>query len=308
MENLIHIREAVTEKDICTFWTELRRYQERDLFPDPEDGELAYFLSNEYREQVEALHDRCEDPLHYLFFCRDGQDIGMAMPVIYRNEDGKCFILEFCVFPAFRENGTGSRCAEELLRWSAERGAAYWELNCNTDQRRRFWSRLGFLSNGADEWGEPLMLRPPVEKLTVHVELLTDGADRQLLRLENSFLAEVGEEPLSAKKERRLAEAVADGKIFFFLAKRGYRAVGLCSVSPCYSTFACAESGVFDDFFIEPAFRHQGIARLLVSAARNWAEENALSGLTVGCADGDAEMYRALGFAARLGTMLAMNL
>lgn len=68
MENLIHIREAVTEKDICTFWTELRRYQERDLFPDPEDGELAYFLSNEYREQVEALHDRCEDPLHYLFF------------------------------------------------------------------------------------------------------------------------------------------------------------------------------------------------------------------------------------------------
>ena len=47
---------------------------------------------------------------------------------------------------------------------------------------------------------------------------------------------------------------------------------------------------------------------MLVSAARNWAEENALSGLTVGCADGDAEMYRALGFAARLGTMLAMNL
>ena len=27
----------------------------------------------------------------------------------------------------------------------------------------------------------------------------------------------------------------------------------------------------------------------LVSAARNWAEENALSGLTVGCADCDAE-------------------
>ena len=46
----------------------------------------------------------------------------------------------------------------------------------------------------------------------------------------------------------------------------------------------------------------------LVSAARNWAEENALSGLTVGCADCDAEMYRALGFETRLGTMLALNL
>ena len=65
---------------------------------------------------------------------------------------------------------------------------------------------------------------------------------------------------------------------------------------------------MFDDFYVEPAFRRQGIARQLVSAARNWAEENTLSGLTVGCADCDAEMYRALGFETRLGTMLALNL
>lgn len=82
----------------------------------------------------------------------------------------------------------------------------------------------------------------------------------------------------------------------------------MCSLSPCYSSFACAETGVFDDFFVESAFRHQGVARQLVSAARNWAEENALSGLTVGCADCDAEMYRSLGFETRLGTMLALNL
>lgn len=308
MNDQISIREAVTESDVASFWEQLRIYQKRDLFPDPEDGELDYFLSEEYHEQVETLHCRRKDPLHYLFFCRDGQDIGFAMPVIYASEDSKCFILEFCVFPEYRGNGAGSRCAEALLRWSAARGAAYWELNCNTAQRRRFWSRLGFLPNGAEEWGEPLMLRPPEASLPFTVEKLTDPANWQLMKLENGFLAEVGEEPLSEKKQQRLKEAVRDGKITFFLGRRGYRAVGLCSVSPCYSTFACAETGVFDDFFVEPAFRHRGIARQLVSAARDWAEENALSGLTVGCADGDVEMYRSLGFDVRLGTMLALTL
>ena len=309
MNDQISIREAITETDVASFWAQLRVYQQRDIFPDPEDESLDYFLSEDYRSQVQAVHDRQQDPLYYLFFRRHGQDIGFAMPAIFTTEDGKCFIMEFCVYPQYRGGGTGTQCAQALLRWAKERGAVYAELNYGGDERRqRFWARLGFVPNGADEWGEPLMLLPPEEALPFTVERLADPEDWQLMKLENGFLTEIGEEPLSEKKQQRLKEAVGDGKITFFLAKRGYRAVGMCSVSPCYSTFSCAESGVFDDFYVEPAFRRQGIARQLVSAARNWAEENALSGLTVGCADCDAEMYRALGFETRLGTMLALNL
>lgn len=309
MNDQISIREAVTETDVASFWEQLRIYQKRDIFPDPEDESLDYFLSEDYRSRIQVIHDREQNPLYYLFFHRNGQDIGFAMPVIFTTEDGKCFIMEFCVYPQFRGGGTGTRCAQALLRWARERGAVYAELNYGGDERRqRFWSRLGFVPNGADEWGEPLMLLPPVEALPFTVERLTDPEDWQLMKLENSFLAEVGEEPLSEKKQQRLKEAVRDGKITFFLAKRGYRAVGMCSVSPCYSTFSCAETGVFDDFFVEPAFRRQGAARLLVTAARSWAAENALSGLTLGCADCDTEMYRSLGFDVRLGTMLALNL
>lgn len=309
MNDQISIREAITETDVASFWAQLRVYQQRDIFPDPEDESLDYFLSEDYRSQVQAVHDRKQNPLYYLFFRRHGQDIGFAMPAIFTTEDGKCFIMEFCVYPQYRGGGTGTQCAQALLRWAKERGAVYAELNYGGDERRqRFWARLGFVPNGADEWGEPLMLLPPEEALPFTVERLADPEDWQLMKLENGFLTEIGEEPLSEKKQQRLKEAVGDGKITFFLAKRGYRAVGMCSVSPCYSTFSCAESGVFDDFYVEPAFRRQGIARQLVSAARNWAEENALSGLTVGCADCDAEMYRALGFETRLGTMLALNL
>ena len=309
MNDQISIREAITETDVASFWAQLRVYQQRDIFPDPEDESLDYFLSEDYRSQVQAVHDRKQNPLYYLFFRRHGQDIGFAMPAIFTTEDGKCFIMEFCVYPQYRGGGTGTQCAQALLRWAKERGTVYAELNYGGDERRqRFWARLGFVPNGADEWGEPLMLLPPEEALPFTVERLADPEDWQLMKLENGFLTEIGEEPLSEEKQQRLKEAVGAGKITFFLAKRGYRAVGMCSVSPCYSTFSCAESGVFDDFYVEPAFRRQGIARQLVSAARNWAEENTLSGLTVGCADCDAEMYRALGFETRLGTMLALNL
>ena len=61
-----------------------------------------------------------------------------------------------------------------LLDWAADRGAQYGELNAADPRRIRFWSRLGFRPNGRDEWGEPLMLRPPEQALSITVELLQD--------------------------------------------------------------------------------------------------------------------------------------
>ena len=55
----------------------------------------------------------------------------------------------------------------------------------------------------------------------------------------------------------------------------------MCSVVKCFSTFAYTDIGVFDDFYIEPAFRGKGIARMLAQAAQKWSQENALASLTV---------------------------
>lgn len=306
MKNQISIREAITEADAAAFWEQLRIYFKRDIFPDPADEDRAYFLSTEYRAQIQKIHDRPQDRCRYLFFHRDGQDIGFAMPVIFTTEDGKCFIMELCVYPAFRGNGTGKACAGALLEWAKENGARYAELNYGSNERRlRFWQRMGFVKNGADEWGEPLMLLPPEEDVPITVEILSDAADWQLLKLENGFLAEIGEDPLTEEKQERLQQAIRDGKITFFLAKRGYRAVGMCSVSPCFSTFSCADTGVFDDFYIEPVFRKKGTARKLAQAAQTWCQENGIASLTVCCAPCDEGMYQSLGFDARLGTTFA---
>ncbi len=307
MKNQIIIREAISEADTAAFWEQLHSYHKRDIFPDPEDENLKHFLSDtEYRVQIEHVHNRLQDRCYYLFFERNGQDIGFALPAIFTSEDGKCFILEFCIFPEFRGGGTGRECAAVLLEWAKEHGARYAELNYGGDERRlRFWKRVGFVENGVDEWGEPLMLLPPAETVPFTVEILKDPVDWQLLKLENGFKREIGEESLTKIQQKQLQQAVRVGRITFFFAKRGYRAVGMCSVAAYYSTFSCSNVGVFEDFYIEPAFRNRGTARKLAEAAQSWCRENDIASLTVCCAACDEAMYQALGFNTSLGTIFA---
>lgn len=307
MKNQITIREAATEQDIAVFWQQLRIYFIRDIFPNPEDEDREYFLSDtEYRAHMQKIHDRPQDRCHYLFFHRNGQDIGFAMPVIFNTEDGKCFIMEYCVYPEFRGSGTGKACAAVLIDWARENGALYAELNYGSNERRfRFWESLGFVENGVDEWGEPLMILPPKDEVSITVETLSAPEDWQLKKLENGFLKEIGEQMLTEEKKEKLQQAIRDGKITFFMAKRGYRAVGMCSVAKCFSTFACSDTGVFDDFYIEPVFRRKGAARKLVQAAQQWCRDNTVASLTVCCSPCDEGMYKALGFDVRLGSSFA---
>ena len=305
MKNQIIIREAVTESEISRFWEQLYLYFRRDILAGKPVEDMEYFLGSEYHENIMKLHERQQDRCFFLFFHRDGRDIGFAMPVIYTSEDGKCFLMEFCVYPEFRGNGTGRECANVLLDWSRENGAQYAELNYGGNERReRFWRSVGFRKNGADEWGDPLMLLPPVEDVPITVEVLSDP-DWQLFKLENGYLLEIGEEPLTEEKQERLSQAIRDGKITFFIARRGTRAAGMCSVVRSFSTFACCDTGVFEDFYVEPVFRGKGIARMLAQAAQEWSRENGLASLTVTCAPCDEEMYQALGFDARLGMTFA---
>lgn len=306
MDNKITIREAVTEKDIAAFWEQLYAYYKRDMFPDPKDEDLQYFLGQEYRDHMSKIHSRPQNRCHYLFFHWAGQDIGLALPVIFTSEDGKCFIMEFCVYPQFRGNGTGKACAKVLLDWAKACGAVYAELNYGGSLRReKFWQSVGFVKNGSDEWGEPLMILPPEDEMPFTVEILADPEDWQLLKLENGFKQEIGEEALPEEKQKQLQQAVKDGRITFFIARRGCRAVGMCSVIKCFSTFTCSDTGIFEDFFVEPAFRGKGIARMLADAAQLWCRKNNITSLTVCCASCDEGMYRHLGFHVPLGTTLA---
>ncbi len=140
------------------------------------------------------------------------------------------------------------------------------------------------------------------------MRLITIGEEHfeQLKPLHAAYKAEIGEEAPSKDDMESLLSAIRRGDILFFgaLDDRG-SLIGCCSVSCTYSTFNYQRSGVFEDFYILPAYRHRGLARELVSFA---VVSSGVKSLTVGCADCDAAMYGALGFRIPLGNLLALDI
>ena len=125
-----------------------------------------------------------------------------------------------------------------------------------------------------------------------------------LWKLQRLYKEEIGEEVPDEAGKERLAEAIKAGSILFFGAYDEKILIGCCSVTVGFSTLHYQPGGVFEDFYILPEYRHSGIARQLVQFARL---ESGVSSLTVGCADCDVQMYRALGFSIPIGNLLAFD-
>lgn len=141
------------------FWKQHIEYLIQDgIITEKED--LAYFQSNEYRSVLEAHMERDTDRHHMVYFMEEGQRIGAAQYCTYLSEDGKCFILDFWVFPSCRGGGTGHRCFSALEERAKSAGAVYFELNSDRENAIRFWKDNGFLENGVDEYGMQLFIKP----------------------------------------------------------------------------------------------------------------------------------------------------
>lgn len=125
-----------------------------------------------------------------------------------------------------------------------------------------------------------------------------------LWELQKQYKAEIGEDIPDEVAKGHLVEAISKEKIFFYGVWVDNSLVGCCSITVGFSTFDYMPSGVFEDFFICPDFRHKGIARQLVEFAYRSSE---VSSMIVGCADCDMQMYQSLGFSIRLGNLLAFE-
>ena len=123
-------------------------------------------------------------------------------------------------------------------------------------------------------------------------------------KLQLAYKEEIGEDAPIREDFDSLRRAIEQGTILFYGCEDEGRLVGCCSVSPTFSTFNYRRSGVFEDFYILPEYRHKGIARQLVEFA---FRESGVGSLTVGCADCDKDLYSALGFCIPLGNLMAYD-
>lgn len=150
--------EEIPPEQIQEFWDLHIRYLVEDGFIDDEE-DIEYFSGREYRDILESHMLRSPDKQHMVWFLREGQRIGAASFCTYQSEGGKCFILDFWVFPPFRGHGTGHRCFDALEEYTKADGAKYYELNSTKEESVRFWKSLGFTENGKDEWDMSLYVR-----------------------------------------------------------------------------------------------------------------------------------------------------
>lgn len=126
----------------------------------------------------------------------------------------------------------------------------------------------------------------------------------QLEKLQIAYKKAIGEDAPSQAELDRLKQAIERGDIHFYGCVCENVLVASCSICITYSTFNYERAGLFEDFYIEPSFRHKGIARKLVDFAY---KQSGVGSLVVGCADCDVEMYRAIGFGISLGNMMAFG-
>lgn len=154
---MINIEEIPVE-NIDDFWKIHIKYLVNDEIILDEE-EIEYFSGSEYRDTLLAHMKRDVDKHHMIYFVKDDVKIGAAQYTTYQSEDGKCFILDYWVFPEFRGNGTGHECFYVLEEYTKLDGAVYYELNSEKEDSIRFWKDLGFVENGADEWGMKLLVR-----------------------------------------------------------------------------------------------------------------------------------------------------
>ncbi len=124
----------------------------------------------------------------------------------------------------------------------------------------------------------------------------------ELKELQKAYKIAIGEDMPTEDDFMCLLRAIEREEIIFYGCVCEERLVACCSISFTFSTFNYQKSGVFEDFYIRPESRHKGIARKLVAFAY---EQSGVGSLTVGCADCDVEMYKAIGFEIPLGNMLA---
>lgn len=150
--------EEIPVEHIEEFWRLHIRYLIDDgIVEDEEDRE--YFASAEYRDVIRAHMLRERDRHHIIYFLRGGKRIGAAQYNTCQNEGGKCFILDFWVFPEYRGNGAGHECFAALEAYTRADGAMYYEINSTKENSIRFWKSLGFTENGRDEYGMPLFIK-----------------------------------------------------------------------------------------------------------------------------------------------------
>jgi len=155
-----------SEEEVALFWQMLYQYFNEDIFPNTiepvSEEDYEYFFSKKYKDAIMKLYYNESEPLYIVFLRNNDKNIGFATYKTYHSEDGKCFILEFCILKEYRNKGIGTLFFEMLRQHEKNKGAQYCVLNVTSEGSVRFWKRHGFVKMSVDEYGSDVYEKRPL--------------------------------------------------------------------------------------------------------------------------------------------------
>lgn len=158
----IEIKIVNSEEEFKLFWDMHHEYLNRDIFPNDDTGlvmteeEEEWFSSLEYKEHMQKLFSRDVDRAYPIFFVKEKRIVGFCTYCTYHSEDGKCFIIDYCIIPKHRNNNLGTNSFNEIKEIEISKGAKYFELNVSNKRNMRFWMKQGFHIDGIDDYGNKI--------------------------------------------------------------------------------------------------------------------------------------------------------
>lgn len=145
----ITLRCIKGDSEICLFWKNFDCYIaeifENTTLGDSNNTDVEWFFSEEYRNTIMKLYYRETNPLKILFIEENGIIIGFITYVIYLDEDGKCFILDYGIKPEHRNKGIGRKSYRLLEGIVKNEGTSFLELTSSNQNNINFWESNGFV-------------------------------------------------------------------------------------------------------------------------------------------------------------------
>ena len=165
-----YLEKKTTQDEIDEFWKKKSEYEKNDIFPYlDETGEeleeiISWLQSSGYYNMIMNLHSNSQEnarKLQFAYIYDDaGEYIGFIMYKIYNLEDGKCFILDFCIERAFRNMGIGSEAFNFFEQYvKNNEDATYIALNVSNDRNKRFWKKQGFVYQKQNTHGDEIYIK-----------------------------------------------------------------------------------------------------------------------------------------------------
>ncbi|WP_026478368.1 GNAT family N-acetyltransferase [Alkaliphilus transvaalensis] len=149
MKNNFILTIVKDKTDVELFWSIFNTYIDELSINATlgDEFDLDYFYSPEYRDAIEKLRTRENNPLRILFVCVEEVIVGFLMYVTYLDEGGKCLLMEYYISSVYRGVGIGKSVYLKAEKLIAHEGGKFIELTPTNDGNEIFWRSVGFVKS-----------------------------------------------------------------------------------------------------------------------------------------------------------------